>query len=37
MLSLWKHSFGACSQTPIDADEYLATHLDIVLSSLRTV
>jgi len=35
MLSLWKHSFGACSQTPIDADEYLATHLDIVLSSLR--
>jgi AcrR family transcriptional regulator len=36
MLSLWKHSFGACSQTPIDADEYLATHLDIVLSSLRT-
>jgi len=35
MLSLWKHSFGACSQQPLDANEYLATHLDIVLSSLR--
>lgn len=35
MLSLWKHSFGVCSQQPIDANEYLATHLDIVLSALR--
>lgn len=35
MLSLWRHSFGVCSQKPLDADEYLATHLDIVLSSLR--
>ena len=35
MLSLWKHSFGACSQQPLDANEYLATHLDIVLSALR--
>ncbi len=35
MLSLWKHSFGACSHQPLDANEYLATHLDIVLSSLR--
>jgi AcrR family transcriptional regulator len=35
MLSLWKHSFGACSQQPLDANEYLAMHLDIVLSSLR--
>jgi len=35
MLSLWKHSFGACSQQPLDANDYLATHLDIVLSALR--
>lgn len=35
MLSLWKHSFGACSQQPLDANEFLATHLDIVLSALR--
>ncbi len=37
MLSLWKHSFGVCSQQPLDANEYLATHLDIVLSALRPV
>jgi AcrR family transcriptional regulator len=37
MLSLWKHSFGACSQQPLDANEYLATHLDIVLAALRPV
>jgi hypothetical protein len=35
MLSLWKHSFGACSQQPLDANDYLAMHLDIVLSALR--
>jgi AcrR family transcriptional regulator len=35
MLSLWKHSFGACSQQPLDTNDYLATHLDIVLSALR--
>src|SRR4029453_14002196 len=28
MLSLWKRSFGPCSQTPVDADVYLATHVD---------
>jgi AcrR family transcriptional regulator len=37
MLSLWKHSFGACSQQPLDANHYLAMHLDIVLSALRPV
>jgi AcrR family transcriptional regulator len=35
MLSLWKRSFGPCSQQPIDADNYLATHIDMVLSALR--
>ena len=36
MLSLWKRSFGPCSQQPVDADAYLATHIDIVLTSLRS-
>ena len=35
MLSLWKRSFGPCSQHPVDAETYLATHIDMVLSSLR--
>ncbi|HQR21129.1 MAG TPA: TetR/AcrR family transcriptional regulator [Burkholderiaceae bacterium] len=35
MLSLWKRSFGPCSQQPVDADAYLSTHVDMVLASLR--
>jgi hypothetical protein len=35
MLSLWKRSFGPCSQTPIDADAYIATHVDMMLAALR--
>jgi AcrR family transcriptional regulator len=35
MLSLWKRSFGPCSQQPVDAEAYLATHIDMVLSALR--
>jgi AcrR family transcriptional regulator len=35
MLSLWKRSFGPCSQQPVDADVYLETHIDMVLASLR--
>jgi AcrR family transcriptional regulator len=35
MLSLWKRSFGPCSQHPVDADAYLETHIDMVLTSLR--
>jgi AcrR family transcriptional regulator len=35
MLSLWKWSFGPCSQQPVDANAYLAAHIDMVLSSLR--
>jgi hypothetical protein len=35
MLSLWKRSFGPCSQQPVDADAYLETHIDMVLTSLR--
>jgi len=37
MLSLWKRSFGPCSQQPVDADAYIETHIDMVLSSLRPV
>jgi hypothetical protein len=35
MLSLWKRSFGPCSQQPVDAEVYLATHIDMVLAALR--
>jgi len=35
MLSLWKRSFGPCSGEPLDADAYIATHIDMVLASLR--
>lgn len=35
MLSLWKRSFGPCSQQPLDADAYLASHVDMVLAALR--
>jgi AcrR family transcriptional regulator len=35
MLSLWKRSFGPCSRQPVDADAYIETHIDIVLSSLQ--
>jgi len=35
MLSLWKHSFGACSSQPIDPQLYLVTLLDAHLASLR--
>jgi AcrR family transcriptional regulator len=34
MLSLWKRSFGACSGEPLDADAYLAAHVDLVLAGL---
>jgi AcrR family transcriptional regulator len=36
MLSLWKHSFSACSAEPIDPPLYLATVLDAHLTSLRS-
>jgi AcrR family transcriptional regulator len=35
MLSLWKRSFGPCSQQPVDADAYISTHIDMVLAGLR--
>jgi AcrR family transcriptional regulator len=35
MLSLWKHSFGACSAQPLDPEQYLAAVLDAHLASLR--
>jgi AcrR family transcriptional regulator len=35
MLSLWKHSLGACSRKPLDPERYLATVLDIHLAALR--
>lgn len=34
MLSLWKHSFGACSSEPLDAEAYLTAHVDLVLTGL---
>lgn len=34
-LSLWSHSFGPCSNEPIDADAYIAAHIDMVLAGLR--
>jgi AcrR family transcriptional regulator len=35
MLSLWTRSFGPCSGQPVDADAYIATHVDMVLVALR--
>ena len=35
MLSLWKRSFGPCSRQPLDAEAYISTHLDMVVSALR--
>jgi len=35
MLSLWKRSFGPCSAQPVDADAYIGTHVDMVLTALR--
>jgi AcrR family transcriptional regulator len=35
MLSLWKRSFGPCSQQTLDADAYIRTMLDTYLTALR--
>jgi hypothetical protein len=35
MLSLWKCSFGPCSERPIDADAYIGSALDTFLTSLK--
>ena len=35
MLSLWKCSFGPCSQRPIDAKAYIDTTVDTFLTSLK--
>ncbi len=35
MLSLWKCSFGPCSERPIDATSYIDTTLDTYLTALR--
>jgi len=35
MLSLWKCSFGPCSQHPIDATAYIDTTIDTFLTSLK--
>ncbi len=35
MFSLWTRSFGPCSGQPVDADAYIATHVDMVLVALR--
>lgn len=35
MLSLWTRSFGPCSNEPVDAPAYIATHVDLVLAGLR--
>lgn len=35
MLSLWTRSFGPCSNEAIDADAYIAAHVDMVLAGLR--
>jgi AcrR family transcriptional regulator len=35
MLSLWKCSFGPCSQRPIDAAAYIDTTVDTFLTSLK--
>jgi len=35
MLSLWTRSFGPCSNEPVDAEAYVAAHVDMVLAGLR--
>lgn len=35
MLALWTRSFGPCSNEPVDADAYIAAHVDMVLAGLR--
>jgi AcrR family transcriptional regulator len=35
MLLLWRHSFGPCSQRPVDPQRYLAIHVDNTLRALR--
>ncbi|MGZ8982031.1 MAG: TetR/AcrR family transcriptional regulator [Burkholderiaceae bacterium] len=35
MLSLWKYSFGPCSQRPIDASAYIDTTVDTFVTSLK--
>jgi len=35
MLSLWTRSFGPCSNESVDAEAYIAAHVDMVLAGLR--
>jgi AcrR family transcriptional regulator len=35
MLMLWRHSFAACVEYPVDPLEYIATHADMLIHALK--
>ncbi len=35
LMSIWRHSFAFCDTAPIDPEQYLAVHLDVLLNGLR--
>ncbi len=35
MLSMWRHSFGACDPQPVDPERYIETYLDLIIAGLQ--